>query len=795
MRAGAMQGLRFDRRTLRDLQGRESVVVERVNVKPENPAAGLRVGAALAPLMFFTLSACAGRLSLDPVAPRAFESANPPAQLETDVAQSAEAPVRTSKIEPLQSAPNATPSAPSAPSRISVREATDADIAAMVNEDRLTARFPPQPVAQFIDTAFGQFLDVPYVTGPEIADSRQIVSLRGNVDTTKRAFFSMVQTALRDYGIAVLIENGVVRLVKDAFLASQAPQLIRTRTLPETAEPWRAVVQFFELRSVEASALEGLLQDTFPQFDKVKIKVRPDINTMVLTGPARDVAEMAQLIEQVDQPRFANGQVVRIEPAYWAAEALAAAVSQALATEGFQATTIRGGGAQRAVTFMAIPFTNQLLLFSNIPEAFDRAIYWLRELDRPAALGNTESVFVYTVQNTSAEDLGELVARVRAGGGAPPPRVQTGAANQTPVGATTGGAGVAAAPRAQNQAEFGVGGGGQITVDVSGNRLLFRGTASDYEQVRKLFEELDTPPLQVQVEITIAEVTLTDNTTFGIEWFFDEAIENGFIVGGTEGGLGLSEGGLTLDFDHSFVRATLSAVATNNNVNILSTPRIVARSGGEGRIQVGTDVPIITSQRAADTQLGGTTDILQNVQFRQTGVVLTVRPIVFGDRVQLDLFQEVSSDAPNPNAAIGNPLILTRSIAIQISLREGTTAVIGGLVQENYTRGTTGVPFLKDIPVLGAAFRTDSVDNVQTELLVLITPYIVKDGDELARAAEYYAERLNTALRKRGPHAYTLYPWRTPLDLAGPQHTTPPEAISGARPAAAGNESTPYRKD
>lgn len=728
----------------------------------------LRGGAAIAPVVVLMLSACApSRFNLQPV------QANPTAQADAPSAAGAQAEERrTGKIDRLESTPRA--EAPSA-TQISVREATDSEIAALVNEDRITARFPPQPVAQFVDTAFGQILQVPYVTGPGVAETRQIVALRGSVDTTKRAFFAMLQTALRDYGIALVIENGVVRVVKDEFLTNQAPQLIRTRTLPETAEPWRAVVQFFELKSIEVNALQELLSDTFANADKVKITARQDINTMVLTGPARDVGEMARLIEQVDQPRFAGGQVVRVEPAFWAAEQLALAVTQALSAEGYQATVVRGGAVQRAVNFMPIPFTNQVLMFSNIPEVFERALYWVRELDRPSSLGNEEGVFVYTVKNTSAESMGELVGRVRAGGGAPE-RTAIGAQNQTPVGATTG------APARPATGSPGGGGGGEITIDVAGNRLLFRGTPSEYEQARKLFEELDTPPLQVQVEITIAEVTLTDNSTFGIEWFFEEAVRNGFILGGTEGGLGINSGGLTLDFDHSFVRATLSAVASNNNVNILSTPRIVARSGGEGRIQVGTDVPIITSQRAAPTQIGGTTDILQNVQFRQTGVVLTVRPIVFGDRIQLDLFQEVSSDAPNPNAAIGNPLILTRSIATQISLREGTTAVIGGLVQENYTRGTTGVPLLKDIPILGAAFRTDSVDNVQTELLVLITPYIVKDGEELGRAAEVYAERINAALRKRGPHAYTLLPWRTPLDLAAPRHTTPPEVFSGEKP-------------
>jgi general secretion pathway protein D len=190
----------------------------------------------------------------------------------------------------------------------------------------------------------------------------------------------------------------------------------------------------------------------------------------------------------------------------------------------------------------------------------------------------------------------------------------------------------------------------------------------------------------------------------------------------------------------------------------------VARSGSEAQILVGTDVPIITSQRAANNQTGGDTDILQTVQYRQTGVILNMRPVVYGDdRVDIELFQEVSSQEPNRTSSISSPVILNRSVTTQLSLREGMTAVIGGLIQDNYSREQRGVPFLKDTPLVGAAFRSDSVAGTKVELLILVTPYILRTDDEVQDATSVYASAINRTLRMRGPRVYTLAPWRSPF--------------------------------
>jgi len=615
-----------------------------------------------------------------------------------------------------------------------------ASIDNLVSNATVDVALPPQPVSQFIDTVFGQLLEVPYITGPGVSDRTDVIALRAPARTSKRKLFAMAEVALAEYGISLAVDKGVVAIESQAAATAPPPRVIRYADAAASGnDDAQPVLQYLELRSVEVSVLVELLKEVFPNQPQVRFIPRPEINTLLVSGPARDVATAVGIIEQIDQPRFAGSQVARVEPSYWQADKLADAMMQALNTEGFQAA--RGGSTiQRAVTVMTVPMNNQLIIFSNKPDAYERALFWIRQLDQPSAQSDDESISIYQVRNTSAEQLGQLLAATMQGGASAPQGV-----SGQPAVASGGGI-------------LSVGNG--ITVDPAGNRILFKGTPSSAGRIKRLLELLDTPPKQVLIELTIAEVTLTDETRFGVEWAFRRSLGGGVLDGGTQGGLGLANDGLLIGFEKASVEAALSAFSSNNNVNILSTPRLVARSGGEAKFQVGTDVPIITSQTASNTQTLGGTDILQTVQYRQTGVILNVRPVVYGNnRIELEITQEVSSQQNNPNAAIASPLILNRSVQTQLSLEEGKTAIIGGLIQDGYTRGNTGIPGLKDIPAVGSLFRTDNVSASKTELLILVTPFIAEDPDQMQAEAETYLARITELFESRGPSSFTLSPW------------------------------------
>lgn len=639
--------------------------------------------------------------------------------------------------------------------RTPVVPATPEAIAALVGDRQVSVTLPPQPLTQFIDTVFGQVLELPYFTGPGVARRRDMVTLSGPVAMPARQFFGLVQTALRQYGLAVAIENGAVRIVEDDLLAWQAPLFMKARALPETPAGSRPVLRFATFENVGVTPVAQLLSQTFSDRGAVQFAAEQSDNGIVISGNPQDVEAAAQLARTFDRPDFAGAQVARIEPVFWSAQALADAVRNVLATEGYSI----GIGDGSSTSFLPIPFANSILLFSGDPALFKRALYWAQELDSPSAFADQEGVYIYTARNTTAAELGALVAQVTPGA----EQVAEVSRTQPLIGERS------ELPRAEGMREQRERAkpvtNGRITIDPGGNRLLFRGKRSEFATLRALMAELDTPPKQVLVEITIAEVSLTDETRFGMEWFLDTALGGGNLQLDTRGGLPREAGGLGASFTRTFSKGTvesaLNAIATNRNLNILSTPRLVARSGSEAQILIGSDVPIITSQRAADNQSNGDTDILQTVQYRQTGVILNVRPIVFGsDRVDIELFQEVSNQQINEVSPIASPLIQNRSVTTQLSLREGMTAVIGGLIQDDYGRIQKGVPLLKDIPLLGQAFRSDGVSGNKTELLILVTPYIIRSDDQMGETSATYAGSINSLLRERGPQVYTLLPWR-----------------------------------
>ncbi len=637
-------------------------------------------------------------------------------------------------------------------------EASADQIASLFPTDAtIDATLPPQALPQFLDAAFGQLLKLPYALGPGVADRQDVITLRSGPQMSQRQFLLLLQTALRDYGLRLYVRNGTLSVLDDKTPASGAAAILRSRSANDTPEGSRTVVQFFQLQTLEANAVQGLLTDLYPPSRAVSIRMEGLTNSLAISGAARDVQSVASFLQQLDKPMFEGAQVVRLEPVYWGADSYAKALEDALTAEGYKVS--RTPMVSRTALILSMPTTNQVLIFVSDPEVMKRVKFWARELDQANAFGDQKASFVYDVKNASAKDLGALV--MGNGGGA-----------RESASGSSGVAGTAPASSGDRGSMGGTSGsaaGGSIMVDPIGNRIMFTGTAAQFSQLRSLLEKLDKAPPQVMIEVTVAEVTLTDATKVGLEWFFNRSGGNinGSISGGTKGGLGIGSAGLALNFTGSTdLRAAFNAFASNNKVNIISRPRLVTKSGEEGHIQVGTDVPIITSQAASNVQNNGATSVLQSVQYRQTGVILTIKPVVYGgNRVDLEIKQELSKVGSGGSAAIASPPILNRSLETKLSIMEGSTSVLGGLIDNNYSKSNSGIPFLKDLPFAGAAFRQDVVDGNKTELVMLVTPFIIRDSNDMDELSAQMSGEMNKAFRVGGGSSYTLTGIRTGLNL------------------------------
>lgn len=703
--------------------------------RPHRLGSRVLMGAALAPLMLTAGCAAFPTLNANPVRLEATAGSS-----DADLMSAEETgDVRETRINEPE-----TLQIPTATASVSQRQpATQEQIDALVPPGPVDASLTPQPIPQFVATVFGGLLRLPYSVGPDVAGRTDLISGGTGGTLEGRDLFRLTQTALRQYGIEVYIEGGAV-IIGSSSSSTVVTEVSRGRT----TGPGGRVVQLFPVRTIEANAVQALLADIYPELSGARITLDQLSNTLIISGQSRDVAAVTQALRQLDQPRFSGSQVLRIEPIYWAADGLAGSLEQVLIAEGFVVS--RQSAARRSIVILPFQNANQILVFTDDSEVLERVRYWVQQLDQPAALGDRLTTFVYQVRNTDAESLGQLAA----GQNPTNPTVQP------PAGVPGTQPALEQATQTQPQGTGGQFGTGRLIVDSGRNRILFTGTASDYAQLYSLLEQLDTPAPQVVVEVIIAEVTLTDETRIGVELFGRETRGDGVVSGGTQGGLGIGADGATLTFIGPDLRAVFNAFASNSRVNILSRPRLVTRSGGQARIQVGTDVPIITSQRATGVQANpGTTDILQSVQYRQTGVILDIEPVVYGDRVDVTITQEISEVGDPPNTAIASPTILNRSLTTQIELGDGWTGVIGGLISNSFSKGNTGIPFLKDIPIVGTAFQTNSVTGTRTELLVLVTPTIVRNNDEMSDLVDRYSADMNSAFRTGRGYSYTLTPF------------------------------------
>lgn len=619
--------------------------------------------------------------------------------------------------------------------------ATEAQINALLSDEQVDATLGPQPIPQFLATVFN-LLGIPYTLGPDVVNRTELLAGGSGGSLSKRTLFRLTQRTLKQFGIDVYIEERAV-IVSGGETSSAGFAVSRTRTTPSTAG---AVVQFFPVQTIEVGSLQTLLTDLVPNLGGVRIAPDETANAFIISGPGQQVAQVTRILRELDQPRFAGSDVLRIEPVYLSTEQLAKALEDVLRTEGYVVAT--GALVPRPVLILPFPSANQILVFSKSPEALERANYWVAEIDRPAAMGDKATTFVYQVRNTDAQSLGSLAMGQSSGNSQIQP--PTGVPGTAPSRGNE-----SSTPSLQGASGQFL--NGRLLVDPIGNRVLFTGTATEYAQLRTLLTTLDVPAPQVVIEVMIAEVTLTDSTSLGVNLFGRELRGDGTATGSTEG-IDIGGGALNFTFVGPDYRAQLVANASNNRVNILQRPQLVARSGGTSRFQVGTDVPIITSQSASNSQTGGSSDILQSVQYRQTGTILEISPVVYGDRVDLTINQELSS-AGDSTGSIASPPILNRSLSTQIAVRDGWTGVLGGMIGNNYTKNNAGVPFLKDLPVVGSAFQNNRVTGSRTELLLLVTPYIIRDDEEMADFADEYSASMNAAFRTGRGWSYTLTPW------------------------------------
>jgi general secretion pathway protein D len=292
---------------------------------------------------------------------------------------------------------------------------------------------------------------------------------------------------------------------------------------------------------------------------------------------------------------------------------------------------------------------------------------------------------------------------------------------------------------------------GEVTIipDPRTNSLLVRASREDFELIRVAVEQIDVRPLQVLIEVVIAEVRRDRSLGFGLEAIVPPQTIEGTdaVISGSTTGFGIGDFVLkVMKLGKVDLTATLSAAATRGNVTIRSRPVVLAANNESAEILVGSQRPFIQVQRALPTDAPVRDQV---VQFKDVGTRLSVRPTISDDGyVMLQVVQEVN--AATAEVAFDAPVISTRTIQTQLLVKDGHTAVLGGLTDEQRDVTRAGVPILSAIPLIGGLFGRHTKRATETELFVFLTPRVIRTDDDLDEASSQAGDRTKKVRNANG---------------------------------------------
>ncbi|HLY59106.1 MAG TPA: type II secretion system secretin GspD [Stellaceae bacterium] len=600
------------------------------------------------------------------------------------------------------------------------------------DSDGITLNFVNADVAEVAKAVLGDFLKLNYVVDASVKGA---VTLQTTHPLPRDSVLPALEEAFRISGLALLRSGDVWRIVPMADAPRQAG-IVRPGGQAGFG------VEIVPLQYVGAGEMQRMLEPLSPA--GAVLRADTARNLLVIAGTSEERRDLTDNIRVFDVD-WMKGMSFGVFP-------LRSADAKAVAGELAQIIGTKDGPLAGVVHLTAIERMNALLAISTQPRYLDALRTWIDRLDQAQA-SNDQHLYVYYVQNGRAKDLAAVLAKAlgaeggeqaTAGGpsSAPTTGPQLPAVPEAVLSQLSGGGGPPheAAPQPDDAlgglsaASQGHKQGMRITADEVNNALLVVATPTEYEMVQSALGKLDIAPLQIMLEAAVAEVDLTDQLNYGIQFYLQSGPGNQIfrtsgaspIPAPTVPGFNyiLSSG--------NDIRATLSALDAITHVTVLSAPDVLVLNNQTATLQVGDQVPISTQSAVSVTAANA--PVVNSIEYRDTGIILKVTPRVNeGGLVMMDVAQEVSDVSTTTTSTLNSPTISERKIDSTIAVHDGETVALGGLIKDSRSRGRSGIPVLQDIPYVGALFGDNSESVKRTELLVLITPHVVQ-GDQKLRA-------------------------------------------------------------
>jgi general secretion pathway protein D len=613
------------------------------------------------------------------------------------------------------------------------RTAEGAGPRAGVSDDGKTVslNFVDTDVQEFVRIVFDEVLRESAIVDPGVSGK---ITVRTVQPVSKSAAIDLVRNVLQMNGASLTKSNGVYRVEKST-------EGRRGRS--------GDAIRVFPLQHLDADQARSAIQSLAGE--GAEIFANKGGRFLVVSGPPADLGAVELVLSSLDVDQMAGMSFALVPLQDGGAQAISNELTQMFGQ----------GGALKA---MAIQRMNAVLLIGRTPATIDRAKAWIRRLDQSGS--DERKVFVYAVQNRRAQEIAKVLNSMLGGGAlqgesSDPGGSQTAVAPSVkPAAASSDGF---ANPRvdqvfadvtesgASSPVDTGSRGGSSpltrgavaVSADLSTNSLVVIAKPDDYRLVEAAIRRLDVQPAQVLIEATIFEVQLNDSLRHGVRWFFEQGNHGAILTNNESGGTGPIYPGFNYIFQVPKARVVLSALESMTKLEVISSPALTVLDNQTATLKVGDQVPIAT--RSAQSVTNPDAPVVNDIQLKDTGIILSVTPRVnAGGLVQLDISQEVSDVVQTTSSSIDSPTIRQRSVNSSVAVHSGTEIILGGLISRRREVGRSGLPVLKDIPLLGEAFTSNaSRGNDRNELLIIIRPVVMANQTDVSAVTQEIKARMH----------------------------------------------------
>jgi len=588
-----------------------------------------------------------------------------------------------------------------------------------------------------------------YVLSPKVAGK---VTLQTTEALTKDELIPTLEMVLR-MNNAALVKDSRIYHIEPTAEALYISNIASSRAGYQT--------RVIPVRNVAAQDVADIIKPLV--HDKTILNIDGSRNILVASGTAEEIARVVDLVNTFDIDvlkgrSFGLFSLAHVDPD---------TVIKELESIFHQKAK---GDDSAFYQFMPIQRLNAVLAVTHQSRYLKDIENWVFRLDRANSASGGGGVNVYKVQHANAEDLANTLNEIFTGAQSKtntakvaPGQTAAEISNKSPTDTSTSNTAVPKSSSSNNvktgTAKVSNVDNVRIISDKANNALVIVATAQEYAVIRPIIEQLDIVPLQVLIDATIASVKLTDNLKYGIAWYLNHGSTSvGGVVGSATGAsianagaaavAAVATGGLSAVYSSGAITALLSTEADKGNVNVISSPSLMVLNNQKAKINVGDQVPIQTGTTSIPTASTGIA-VASSIQYKDTGVTLEVTPRVNANgMVIMDIHQIVSVVVPTTTGVTTTATINKKEIQSSIAINDSQTIVLGGLIADNNNMVKSGIPLLYDLPWIGSLFGNTSYNRVKDELVVLITPRVVKSRQDSLQISDEFKRKLTGIYQK-----------------------------------------------